>query len=371
MIVGIPKEIKNNENRVGMTPSGTAEMARCGHKVVVQSCAGTGSGFSDEEYVKAGARILETAEEVWKSADMIVKVKEPVHDELNLMKTGQILFTYLHLAAARESAEAMLNHKVVGIAYETITEPGGFLPLLAPMSEVAGRMSILIGARYLMKMEGGRGVLLPGVPGTKSAKVVVIGGGFAGFNAAQMAYSMGAEVTVIEKSIQRIRYLKDMLPKARVLVCSSMVLAEELKEADIVVGAVLIPGACAPKLVTKGMIKNMKKGSVFVDISIDQGGCSETSRPTSHQDPVYVVDGVIHYCVTNMPGQYPRTSTIALTNATLPYALRIANKGLAALKEDSALLAGLNTYDGKVTFKAVSEALNCDYHEPKKLLGIL
>lgn len=370
MIIGLPKEIKNNENRVAMTPAGAVELARAGHKVLVQAGAGVGSGFADAEYSAAGATLVPTAEEVWKKAEMVVKVKEPIGPELSLMRPGQILFTYLHLAAAREAAEALIRNKVTGVAYETVIEDGGYLPLLAPMSEVAGRMSVIVGAHYLRKMDGGEGILLPGVPGTKPARVLVLGGGFAGMNAATTAYDLGAEVTVLEVSIPRIRKLKELMPKARILASNSSIVKEEIAQADLVVGAVLIPGASAPKLVTRAMISSMKQGSVFVDIAIDQGGCSETSKPTSHEKPVFVVDGVTHYCVTNMPGQYPRTSTLALSNATLPYMLKIANKGMAAIRESPALLCGLNTYDGHVTFKAVADALGTAYSEPKKLLGV-
>ena len=368
MLVGLPKEIKNNENRVGMTPAGVAEMVQHGHKVIVQQGAGLNSGFGDGEYRKAGAQIVPTADEVWKRADLVVKVKEPVQKELTSMRPGQILFTYLHLAAAKEAADALIKFKVTGVAYETVMEANGVLPLLAPMSEVAGRMSVIVGAHYLKKMEGGNGVLLSGVPGTRPGRVLVIGGGFAGLNAALMAYGIGAEVTILESSMIKIRKLKKALPMARVLVSNTTVLREELRESDLVVGAVLVPGASAPKMITRDMIRSMKPGSVFVDISIDQGGCSETSKPTSHQNPVYAVDGVTHYCVTNMPGQYPRTSTIALTNATLPYALALADKGLDAIKESPALQSGLNTFDGKVTFKAVAEALGYPFHSLHELL---
>ncbi|VVC02943.1 Alanine dehydrogenase [Candidatus Burarchaeum australiense] len=367
MIIGVPKEIKDNENRVALTPAGAAELKRSGHGVLVQKNAGAGSGFSDEQYAKAGAQLIESAAEVFEKAQMIIKVKEPQAPELKLLKEGQILFTYLHLAAEKEVTKGLLDSKVTGIAYETVAE-GNFLPLLAPMSEVAGRMSSLIAAYYLQKPQGGKGVLMPGVPGTKPAKVLVLGGGFVGTNAATVAYGMGADVTILERSIPRIRVLKDLMPKATVLVSSHSLIEEELRTTDAMIGAVLVPGAKAPKLVTKEIVASMEPGSVIVDVAIDQGGCSETSRPTSHSKPIFVESGVTHYCVTNMPGAYPRTSTMALTNATLPYALLLAKGGVGALKENVPLKLGLNTYKGKLTCKGVADAFAITYVNPDTLL---
>ncbi len=360
MIVGTVKKIKDKENRVGLTPSGVATLVTAGHTVWVERSAGLGSAFSDEEYVKAGARIALDAASVWKTADMVVKVKEPLPPEFPMMREGQILFTYLHLAAAREAASALHNSKTTGVAYETVTV-NGRLPLLAPMSEVAGRMSVLIGAYYLAKFAGGRGVLLPGVTNAPPGHVVVLGGGFAGTNAAQMAYGLGAKLTIVEKNPNRIKELQLLFPKAEILESTTRNIEAAVSDADVLVGAVLVPGASAPKLVTRQMISSMKKGAVFVDISIDQGGCSETSKPTSHSNPVYDVDGVTHYCVTNMPGAVSRTSTIALTTATLPFALEIANGGLDALRSNPSLREGVNTFAGNITNKPVAEALGVPF----------
>jgi alanine dehydrogenase len=364
MIVGVPREIKDGENRVGMTPAGVEEMKKQGHAILVEKNAGAGSGFSDEEYKKKGAQIVDSPEEVYKKSGMIIKVKEPLGKEHEMLHEDQILFTYLHLAACKDVAEMLVEKKVTGIAYETVSE-NGFLPLLAPMSEVAGRMSLLIAGTYLSKHNHGKGILLPGVPGTKAAKVVVLGGGFAGCNAARIAYGVGAEVTIIEKSIPRIRQLKESFPYARVLVSNSHNVTEQVKSADAVIGAVLVPGASAPKLLSKENIESIEDGSVFVDIAIDQGGCSETSKPTSHSRPVYDVSGVTHYCVTNMPAAYPRTSTIALTNATLQYAIELACKGLNAVKASVPLQLGVNTFKGKITCKPVAEALGMECVELK------
>ncbi|MDO8339554.1 MAG: alanine dehydrogenase [Candidatus Burarchaeum sp.] len=367
MIIGVPKEIKDNENRVALTPSGASELKRSGHTVLVQKDAGAGSGFADAHYLKAGAQIIDSPAEIFEKAEMILKVKEPQPPELKMLREGQILFTYLHLAAEKAVTDALLERKVTGIAYETVSE-NGFLPLLAPMSEVAGRMSCLVAGYYLQKPHGGKGVLMSGVPGTKPAKVLIVGGGFVGMNAATVAYGMGADVTILEKGIPRIRVLKDLLPKATILVSNHAVLEDEIKTADAVIGAVLVPGAKAPKLITKEMVASMQPGSVIVDVAIDQGGCTETSRPTTHSKPVYTENGVIHYCVTNMPGAYPRTSTIALTNATLPYALLLAKSGTAAIKTNVPLKLGLNTYKGKLTCEGVAEAFGMEYVNPDKLL---
>ncbi|MFH0922456.1 MAG: alanine dehydrogenase [Candidatus Micrarchaeota archaeon] len=367
MIIGIPKEIKNNENRVALTPAGCQELKKNGHAILVQKTAGVGSGFSDAQYEKAGAQLIDTAAEVFQKAEMIMKVKEPQEVELKMLGENQILFTYLHLAAEKNVTDGLLENKVTGVAYETVAE-GNFLPLLAPMSEVAGRMSTLIAAYYLQKPHGGKGILMPGVPGTKPAKVLVLGGGFVGANAAIVAYGMGADVTILERSIPRVRELTNLMPKATVLVSSQAAIEEEIKTSDAVIGAVLLPGAKAPKLVSRQMLASMQPGSVFVDVAVDQGGCSETTRATSHSNPVYVEEGVTHYCVTNMPGAFPRTSTMALTNATLPYAVVLANGGLKAIKENQALKLGLNTFRGKLTCKGVAEAFGMQYTDPETLL---
>lgn len=358
MIIGIPKEIKNNENRVGMTPSGVKELAAHGHKVYVQHTAGEGSGFSDDEYIKAGAEILPTIEETYAIAEMIIKVKEPIEPEYKLVKPGQLLFTYFHFASDHELTLAMLASGATCIAYETVIGPQGGLPLLIPMSEVAGRMSIQEGARFLEKPQGGRGVLLGGVPGVKPAKVLVLGGGVVGRNAAAMAAGLGADVTITDISLPTLRHLAEVLPKnVKTLFSSRHNIEQELPDTDLVIGSVLIPGAKAPKLVTADMVPLLRKGAVMVDVAIDQGGCFETSHPTTHSEPVYTVDGVVHYAVANIPGAVPYTSTLALTNATLPYALRLADMGWReACKADKGLAEGVNIVDGKVTFKAVAQA---------------
>lgn len=358
MIIGIPKEIKNNENRVGMTPSGVKELVAHGHKVYVQHTAGEGSGFSDDEYIKAGAEILPTIEETYAIAEMIIKVKEPIEPEYKLVKKGQLLFTYFHFASDHELTLAMLASGATCIAYETVIGPQGGLPLLIPMSEVAGRMSIQEGARFLEKPQGGRGMLLGGVPGVKPAKVLVLGGGVVGRNAAAMAAGLGADVTITDISLPTLRHLAEVLPKnVKTLFSSRHNIEQELPDTDLVIGSVLIPGAKAPKLVTADMVPLLRKGSVMVDVAIDQGGCFETSHPTTHSEPVYTVDGVVHYAVANIPGAVPYTSTLALTNATLPYALRLADMGWReACKADKGLAEGVNIVDGKVTFKAVAQA---------------
>ncbi|MDE6317114.1 MAG: alanine dehydrogenase [Muribaculaceae bacterium] len=363
MIIGIPKEIKNNENRVGMTPSGVKELIKHGHTVYVQHTAGEGSGFSDEEYITAGARILPTIEETYAVAEMIVKVKEPIEPEYKLVKPGQLLFTYFHFASDRQLTLAMMQSGATCIAYETVIGPQGGLPLLIPMSEVAGRMSVQEGCRFLEKPQGGRGVLLGGVPGVKPAKVLVLGGGIVGRNAALMAAGLGADVTITDISLPTLRHLADVLPKnVKTLYSSRHNIEQELPATDLVIGSVLIPGAKAPKLVTADMLPLMRKGTVMVDVAIDQGGCFETSHTTTHSDPVYDVDGVIHYAVANIPGAVPYTSTMALTNATLPYALRLADKGWReACRSDKGLAEGVNIVDGKITFEAVAEAWDLPY----------
>ncbi|TEB05989.1 Alanine dehydrogenase [Pelotomaculum schinkii] len=364
MIIGVPKEIKNNENRVAITPAGVAAFVKAGHQVLIQDQAGTGSGISNEEYIKAGAEIVATAKEVFAGADMIMKVKEPQPPEYNLFKEGQVLFTYLHLAPEPEVARALLDRKVVGIAYETIQLDNGSLPLLTPMSEVAGRMAIQIGAHYLEKHSEGKGILLGGVPGVPAADVVIIGGGVVGINAIKIAVGMGAQVTVIDKSAERLSYLDDIFGgRITTLISNSYNIERAVRYADLLVAAVLVPGARAPHIVTEEMVKQMKPGSVIVDIAIDQGGSVETiDRETTHDDPVFIKHGVIHYAVANMPGAVARTSTYALTNATLSYALEIAGKGyLRAIKENQALALGVNVIHGMLTCKAVAEALHLEY----------
>jgi alanine dehydrogenase len=371
MLVGVPREIKVLEYRVGLSPASVRELTRAGHNVVVETGAGDGIGFSNEDYMAAGATIAGMADEIFARADMIVKVKEPQPQEWKMLREGQILFTYLHLAADREQAEGLMESGAVCIAYETVTDDRGALPLLTPMSEVAGRMSVQVGAHCLQKASGGRGVLLGGVPGVEPGKVVVIGGGISGTNAMRMAVGMNAEVTVIDKSLTRLRELDfEFNGRIRTLYSTRHHIEEAVLEADLVIGAVLIPGAAAPKLVTRDMVKRMKTGAVMVDISIDQGGCFETSKPTSHADPTYVVDGVVHYCVTNMPGAVARTSTEALNNATLPFVLQLAGKGYEkALKEDRHLANGLNVYRGAIAHEAVAQDLGKPYERPRFLKG--
>lgn len=363
MIVGIPKEIKNNENRVGMTPAGVAELIKHGHTVYVQHTAGEGSGFPDTEYEEVGAKILPTIADVYAIAEMIVKVKEPIEPEYALIKEGQLLFTYFHFASDEELTKAMIKSKAVCLAYETVKLADGSLPLLIPMSEVAGRMSIQEGMRFLEKPQLGKGILLGGVPGVKPAKVLVLGAGTVGTNAAIVAAGTGADVTITDISLKRLRYLSEILPKnVKTLYSSEHNIRAELPTTDLVIGSVLIPGDKAPHLITKDMLKLMKPGSVMVDVAIDQGGCFETSHATSHSEPVYVVDGIVHYAVANIPGAVPYTSTLALTNATLPYAVALANKGWKkACKDDAALAQGLNVVDGKVTFKAVADVWGLPY----------
>lgn len=363
MKIGIPKEIKNNENRVGATPAGVKELIKHGHEVFVQHTAGEGSGFADAEYEAAGAKILPTIEDVYATGEMIIKVKEPIEPEYKLVRKGQVLFTYFHFASDLALTEAMIKSGAVCIAYETVRDRQGTLPLLIPMSEVAGRMSVQEGARFLEKPQGGRGVLLGGVPGVKPAKVLVLGAGVVGRNAAVMAAGLGADVTICDISLPVLRHCDEVMPKnVKTLYSSQHNIEQELPTTDLVIGSVLIPGAKAPHLVTKEMVKLMKPGSVMVDVAIDQGGCFETSHPTTHSEPTYVVDGVVQYAVANIPGAVPFTSTLALTNATMPYALKLADLGwIEACKQDPGLADGVNMVDGKVTYKAVAEAWNLPY----------
>ena len=358
MIIGVSKEIKANENRVALLPVGVQTLRQHGHTVLVESNAGVGSGFDDESYKKAGAEIMKDATDVYKRADMIMKVKEPLELEYQRIRAGQIVFTYFHFASSKQLTEAMMRARCIAIAYETVQKPDGSLPLLIPMSEVAGRMAPQEGAKYLERPMGGRGVLLAGVPGTEPADVVIIGGGIVGTNAAKMAAGLGAKVTILDSNLYRLRYLDDVMPKNVFTMMSNHYnIRKVVAKADLVIGAVLIPGAKAPHLVTREMLKEMKPGAVIIDVSVDQGGCVETCRPTTHENPIYVVDGVVHYCVANMPGAVPFTSTVALTNATLPYAVEIANKGYAAaIKTNHEIRLGLNMIDGKITYKGVAEA---------------
>lgn len=358
MKIGIPKEIKNNENRVGMTPAGVAELVKHGHKVMVEHTAGEGSGFADKDYVAAGAEIIPTAAEVYAQSDMIIKVKEPVEPEYGLIRKGQLVFTYFHFASDRPLTDAMIKSGAVCLAYETVQTPDHRLPLLIPMSEVAGRMGVMEGATYLQKTKGGKGKLISGVPGVKPAKVLVLGGGTVGEAAARMAAGMGADTYIADISLPRLRQLEIELPaNVHTIYSTEHNIRQELPDTDILVGSVLIPGAKTPHLITRDMLKLMEPGSVLVDVAIDQGGCFETSHPTTHTDPVYVVDGIVHYAVANIPGAVPHTSTIALTNATLRYALALADKGWQqACKDDEALRRGLNIVEGKVVFKGVADA---------------
>ena len=370
MIIGVPKEIKNNENRVAVTPAGVAEFIKHGHTVYVQETAGAGSGFSDEEYIDAGAQLLPTIEEIYAIAEMIIKVKEPIEPEYKLIKENQLLFTYFHFASYEPLTHAMIDNGSICLAYETV-EVNRALPLLVPMSEVAGRMSIQEGAKYLEKPMGGRGILLGGVPGVKPANVVVLGGGIVGTQAAKMAAGLGANVTIMDISLNRLRQLDDIMPANITTQYSNEYnIREAVKTADLVIGGVLIPGAKAPKLITRDMLPTIREGTVIVDVAIDQGGCFETSKPTTHADPTYVIDGVVHYCVANMPGAVPYTSTLALTNATLPYALQLANKGWQqACKDDVNLRLGLNVVNGKVVYEGVSTAFDLPYTPVEEVLN--
>lgn len=367
MKIGVPNEIKIRERRVALTPAGVAAFVENGHEVFIEKNAGIGSGITDGDYTKMGAKIINNAEEIWQEADMIIKVKEPIDPEFDRMKTGQLLFTYLHLAADEELTKKLLDRNIIGIAYETIQLPDGSLPLLAPMSEVAGRLAVQVGCNCLETRNGGKGLLLSGVPGVAPARVTIVGGGIAGVNAAHLALGMGAYVTVLDINLNRLRYLDHTFhSRVATLMSNQTNLEEAVAQADLVIGTVLIPGARAPKLIKKEYLKMMEPGSALVDVAIDQGGCTETSRPTTHDDPTYIVDDIVHYCVTNMPGQVPRTSTHALTNATLPYALELANNGLEkACKKNPALLKGLNVYKGRIACREVAEAFGMEYKEPR------
>lgn len=370
MIIGVPKEIKNNENRVALTPAGAKELAKHSHKVYVQSSAGIGSGFVDSMYEEAGATILGTIEEVYDIAEMIIKVKEPIEPEYKLIKENQLVFTYFHFASSEPLTKAMLESNSICLAYETVELPDRSLPLLVPMSEVAGRMSIQNGAKYLEKPMGGRGILLGGVPGVRPAKVMILGGGVVGTNAAKMAAGMGADVTMMDISLPRLRYLDDVMPaNVNTFMSNEYNIRSLLSSHDLIIGAVLIPGAKAPHLITRDMLKDMLPGTVVVDVAVDQGGCIETCKPTTHEDPTYVVDDVVHYCVANMPGAVPYTSTLALTNATLPYAIQLANRGwqdACAAKQE--LAHGLNVVHGKVVYQGVADAFDLPMHDLSSVL---
>ena len=370
MLIGVPKEIKNNEYRIGLTPAGVNELVAAGHEVLIESDGGAAIGFDDDQYTAAGAQIAADAAEVFERARLIVKVKEPQPEECRMLSEGQVLFTYLHLAPDPEQARLLLDSGASAIAYETVTGARGDLPLLAPMSEVAGRMAIQAGCHSLEKAQGGSGVLLGGVPGVEPARVLVIGGGVVGTNAARMAIGLGADVTILDRSITRLKELDTLFgPQMKTLYSTRDAIERCALQADLVVGAVLIPGAAAPKLVSRDLVSRMKPGSVLVDVAIDQGGCFETSRPTTHENPCYIVDGVVHYCVANMPGGVARTSTLALTNATLPYVMHLAGKGLReALMEDRYLRDGLNVHAGNMTHRAAAEALGYEYVEPLRAL---
>jgi alanine dehydrogenase len=371
MIIGVPKEIKNNENRVALTPAGAKELIKRGHQVYVQQTAGLGSGFSDEDYKAAGASLLPSIEATYQIAEMIMKVKEPIESEYSLIKPNQLLFTYFHFASYEPLTKAMVASKAICLAYETVEKADRSLPLLVPMSEVAGRMAIQKGANYLEKPLGGRGILLGGVPGVLPAKVLILGGGIVGTQAAWMAAGLGADVIIMDVSLPRMRYLADVMPaNVKTMMSNEYNIREQIKQADLIVGAVLIPGAKAPHLITKDMLKDMKKGAVLVDVAVDQGGCIETCKPTTHENPTYIIDDVVHYCVANMPGAVPYTSTLALTNATLPYAIQLADKGWKkAAQENSDLVPGLNVIQGDIVYKAVAEAFNMPYTPVEKYLS--
>ncbi len=371
MIIGVPKEVKDHESRVGITPAGAKALTEAGHKVLIERNAGQLSSFPDDDYQAVGAEIVGGAADVWRLAEMVVKVKEPVEKEYRYFREGLVLFTYLHLAPLKELTEALLEKKVLGIAYETVRDRAGSLPLLTPMSEVAGRLSVQVGAAYLEKEHGGRGVLLGGVPGVTPGNVCIIGGGIVGTNAAKMALGLGAKVTLVDLNLNRLRELDDIFSgRVFTLASNSYNVERATAEADLVIGGVLIPGAAAPKIVTRAMVGKMKKGAVIVDVAIDQGGCIETAHPTTHSDPSYEVDGVVHYCVTNMPAAVPNTSTLALTNATFPYVMKLAKFGATqALKADAGFAEGVNTWNGKLTYKAVAESQGHNYTPVADLLG--
>ena len=370
MIIGVPKEIKNNENRVAVTPSGVVELTKRGHEVYIQSTAGEGSGFLDQQYVDAGAKILSSIEETYQKAEMIIKVKEPIEPEYKLCKKDQLIFTYFHFASHEPLTKAMIDSGAVCLAYETVEKPDRSLPLLVPMSEVAGRMSVQEGAKYLEKPLKGRGILLGGVPGVRPAKVMILGGGVVGTNAAKMAAGMGADVTMLDLNLPRLRYLDDVMPaNVNTFMSSEYNIRELIGSHDLIIGAVLIPGAKAPHLITKDMLKEMQAGTVLVDVAVDQGGCIETCKPTTHEDPTYIIDDVVHYCVANMPGAVPYTSTLALTNATLPYAIQLANKGWKqACKDNEELKLGLNIIKGEIVYQGVADAFDMAYTSVDKFL---
>lgn len=370
MIIGVPKEIKTSENRVGVAPAGALELTKRGHTVYVQANAGLGSGFTDQNYIDNGAQILGTIEEVYRKAEMIIKVKEPLEKEYSLIRDGQLVFTYFHFASSEELTNAMIDSGAVCLAYETVELADHSLPLLIPMSEVAGRMSIQAGAHYLEKPKKGKGILLGGVPGVQPAKVLILGGGVVGTNAAKMAAGLAADVTILDISLPRLRELEDIMPpNVRTLYSNELTIRELIPRFDLIVGAVLIPGAKAPNLITRDMLKDMQPGTVLVDVAVDQGGCIETCRPTTHDDPIFIIDDIVHYCVANMPGAVPYTSTKALTNATLPYAIKLADLGWkTACTNDVALRLGLNVVNGKVTYAGVSEAFDLDYTPVENVL---
>lgn len=370
MQIGVPKEIKEDENRVALIPAGVAELKKSGHTIFVQATAGIGSGFDDKEYNSAGAQILPTIEDVYDRADMIIKVKEPVKQEYDLVKKDQLIFTYFHFASSRELTNAMIRTKAVCLAYETVEEADGSLPLLIPMSEVAGRMAIQQGAKYLERPQKGRGILLGGVPGVNPANVLILGGGIVGTQAAKMAAGLGANVTVMDISLQRLRYLSDIMPaNVTTIVSNHYNIREAIKTSDLIIGAVLIPGAKAPNLITRKMLKEMRVGTVVVDIAVDQGGCIETCRPTTHQKPTFIIDDIVHYCVANMPGAVPYTSTLALTNSTLPYAIELANNGWQkACSENNELKSGLNIINGDIVYKGVSETFGLEFHDVEEYI---
>jgi alanine dehydrogenase len=370
MIIGVPREIKSNENRVALTPGGAEILKNNGHEVLIESNAGVGSGFKNEDYQAVGCVIIPTAKEVFERAGMIMKVKEPIASEYPLIRKGQLLFTYFHFAADRPLTEAIVKSGSIAIAYETVQRSDNSLPLLIPMSEVAGRMAPQEGAKYLEKTQGGRGVLLGGVPGTEPANVVILGGGIVGTNAAKIAAGLGAHVTILDVSLPRLRYLDDVMPRnVTTMMSNPYNIRKLIKHADLVIGGILIPGAKAPRLITREMLKDMKEGSVIVDVAVDQGGCIETCKPTTHENPTFVVDGVVHYCVANMPGAVPMTSTIALTNATLPYAMQLANDGYEkAISQSAELRSGLNVIDGNVTYKGVADAFGMKYEDSLKFI---
>ena len=371
MIVAVPKEIKNNENRVGLTPSGVSELVKQGHNLYVQTAAGLGSGFSDDDYKNAGAKISQSIEDIYEVAEMVVKVKEPIEPEYQLIKKDQLLFTYFHFASSKPLTDAMIKRRAVCIAYETVRRQDGSLPLLIPMSEVAGRMSVQQGAKYLEKPMQGRGILLGGVPGVSPAKVMILGGGIVGTEAAKMAAGLGADVTILDLNLERLRYLSEIMPaNVRTIMSSEFNISRMIRNHDLIIGAVLIPGAKAPNLITKDMLKEMRSGTVLVDVAVDQGGCFETTKPTTHENPVYTIDGVLHYSVANMPGAVPYTSTLALTNSTFPYVTQLANMGWKeACNKNEELKQGLNIISGKVVHEGVASAFDLDLEKVQEFIN--